>query len=253
MLSIVTLTYNNLEELRSTLKSIDGLPDTQSVVINGGACARTIEFLKGHPGVVVNEKDNGIADAFSKGLSHSTGDQVIFLNSGDTLEDREYLKKAVYFLDHNPEYSFVHANLIYEDPIAGDIILRPTLSNLGRGMTAQHPTLVANRKIFEKVGTFKSEYRIAMDYEWLVRVIKSGFRGFYFKDLAPVRMNGRGVSNTAEWNGIKECLHALQENDFLNIRHLIGFCIRVSFFFSRKLMLSLGLKNALGRLKRIGR
>ena len=255
MLSIVTITFNNFDELVATLKSLQSMTgvEWESVVINGGTCERTREYLKNYQGTVVNEKDQGISDAFSKGVTHSKGDFILFLNSGDVLADQNYPAQALQFLKNNPKYAYVHADMVFEDAIAGPIRLKPTRSNLGRGMTAQHPTLIAKKEIFEKIGSFKLQYKVAMDYEWLVRASKNGFKGKYLSEIAPVRMDGAGVSSTSEWRGIKECYRALKENEHFGFNERVGFFIRILFFAGRKSLIALGLSQALSFLKRMKR
>ncbi|MDO9183788.1 MAG: glycosyltransferase, partial [Bacteriovorax sp.] len=76
-LSIVTITYNNFLELKTTLDTISGILNTESVIINGGKCQDTLAFLKEHDELVSrSEPDEGISDAFNKGLKLATGDFI---------------------------------------------------------------------------------------------------------------------------------------------------------------------------------
>jgi len=83
MISIITITYNNYEGLKRTLSSIPSYNFIESVVVNGGTDKSTLEYLSSYRGKVINEKDEGIADAFNKGITKSSGDAIMFLNSGD--------------------------------------------------------------------------------------------------------------------------------------------------------------------------
>jgi len=113
IISIITITYNDFEELRKTLGTIPVSNILESVIVNGGECKETIEYLKTYPGKVIKAKDEGISDAFNRGLKHSSGKYVMFLNSGDKLVKKEYISLSTRILDKNPKYSFVHSNLIF--------------------------------------------------------------------------------------------------------------------------------------------
>lgn len=214
MISVVTITFNNCQELKETLKSIEGIPVIESVVINGGSTADTFEFLKSHSGTVVNEKDDGISDAFNKGSKNSRGDAVAYLNSGDVLVDREYYIWADRALRENPEIGFVYSDIVFVDPVAGEMNMSPrgkTRNDLGKGMPFPHPSMVVRREIFDQIGGFSKEYKIAMDFDFAVRLLAAGHRGLYYPH-ATVRMDGGGVSSSRELQGIMECKKSMQSH-----------------------------------------
>src|ERR1035437_129963 len=178
-ISIVTITYNNLSELKKTLESIPREDYIESVIINGGNSTETIEYLINNKGIVVNEKDKGIADAFNKGIMHSTGDAVMFLNSGDLLYDKRYPDIALKLLENDTNISFVHAPIIFDDQHGGELVIRPRMKNLGRGMPYLHPTMIVRKEVFEQLDGFNMKYEIGMDFDFIVRMEKKGYKGFY--------------------------------------------------------------------------
>lgn len=251
MISIITITYNNSDELVRTINSIPKSVLIESVVINGGTCERTREFLKSYPGVAVNEKDNGIADAFNKGVQKSSGKYIMFLNSGDELIDKTYLKKAKDFLDVNPHFSFVHSNMILRDESGEILYMRPPMKNIGRGMPYLHPTMIFRREVFDKIGFFKADLKIAMDYDFIIRMKKAGLKGFYFKEIFSVKMDGTGKSVKQESAAIQECYKVLKENNELNFETFTGYLVRYLLFIFRKMLIYIGLKDLLIRLKKM--
>ena len=79
MISIVTITFNNFSELEATLKSLEpakSSKEIQSVVINGGSCQKTTNFLNSFSGKYLTEVDNGISDAFNKGILEADGEYI---------------------------------------------------------------------------------------------------------------------------------------------------------------------------------
>lgn len=250
MISIITITYNNSEELVRTINSIPKGIIVESVIVNGGSCERTREFLKSYNGIVINEKDDGISDAFNKGIKNSTGKYVMFLNSGDELISKSYLKKAKDFLDINPGYSFVHSNIVFVDESGEKLFIRPPMKNIGRGMPYLHPSLVVRKNVFDKTGLFRTDLKIAMDYDFIIRMKKEKLRGFYFNEVYSVQMEGTGKSVKEEYAAIKECFRILKDNDVLNVKTLTGFSVRYSLFVIRKLLSAAGFNKLLINMKK---
>ena len=96
MLSIITVTYNNFDDLYRTLNSLNEVEGIEKVVVNGGECHKTKEYLSAFDGIAISEPDKGISDAFNKGVSHANGENVMFLNSGDILLSTDYLHAVSY-------------------------------------------------------------------------------------------------------------------------------------------------------------
>ncbi|HSW56710.1 MAG TPA: glycosyltransferase [Ignavibacteriaceae bacterium] len=250
MISIVTITYNDFNGLKRTLSSIPDYDFIESVVINGGTNKATIDFLSSHKGKIINEKDEGIADAFNKGITNSSGNAVMFLNSGDELIEPVYLKESEQIFKTNKEVAFVHSNLILIDSIGTELYMKPPFCNLGRGLPYLHPTMIVRKSAFDQIGLFNKNYKIAMDFDFIVRLERKGYKGFYLNDKAMVKMEGTGRSVEQEFDGIKECYKSLKQNDFLNLENSFGMMVRVVLFFLRKLMILIGLGGLLRNLKK---
>ena len=85
MISVITVTYNNYDDLHRTLHSLKNVDGIESVVVNGGDCEKSKKLLSNYDGIAISEPDKGISDAFNKGIALANGDNVMFLNSGDVL------------------------------------------------------------------------------------------------------------------------------------------------------------------------
>jgi len=251
IISIVTITYNNFEDLVKTLESIRGNDYIESIVVNGGDSPETIDYLKFHKGIVINEKDEGIADAFNKGIKASSCDFIMFLNSGDILLNPVYLSQAVEVLNENPQYSFVHSNILYEDAFGDKLFVKPYVKNPGRGMMYLHPSMIIIKKIFKETGLYNLRYKIAMDFDLVVRMKKKGFKGYYLDTSPVVQMEGKGKSHTSEFLAIKECIGCLRNNNYITPGNIAGVAVRLSLFLIRKIVLKLGGKKAMRILKRL--
>lgn len=238
MISVVTITYNNYEELIDTLNSIQGITNIESVVINGGSCEKTKNFLMSYSGKVISEKDNGIADAFNKGIKYSSGDFIVFLNSGDILSDKNYYTKCSKLFKNDSTIDFIYSDIIFKDSLIGDTIFRKNFSNLGKGIPFYHQTLVMKKEIFLKIGNFNELYKIAMDYDLMVRMIKHKYRGHYLQEPS-IEMDGTGISSNIEDRSIAECFHSLKSHKMLNLQNFYGIAHRYCKYLLRKIILKI--------------
>ena len=256
MISVITVTYNNYDDLHRTLSSLEQVDGIERVVVNGGDCEKTKEYLSNFNGIKISEPDNGISDAFNKGVIAATGENVMFLNSGDVLLSPNYLKEAETVMNFNPEISFIHSDSLFEDRISGTIYMEPLKSilfkeaPLGRGMPYNHLTMIIRKRVFEKIGYFKLHYKITMDFEWVCRLQKNKFIGHYFDRGPVVRMDGGGVSSTTEQLVMWESLKALAENKLLNLKNIAGILERSALYLGRIMLETLGMNKTLGWLKR---
>jgi glycosyltransferase involved in cell wall biosynthesis len=248
MLSVVTITFNNFEELVRTVDSVRGLP-IEHIIVNGGKCQKTAEYLSSFKGISISEPDRGISDAFNKGIRLATGKAIMFLNSGDTLRDSKYLEWAGTALD---EVDFTYSDMIFDDPIAGKLRITPTGKPLGRGMPYPHQTMIVRRSAFSELGEFKLEYKRAMCFEFTCRMEKAGKTSRYFPE-ATILMDGTGVSSTQEAHTLRESRLAMEETGLYTLENRYYFLIRKTFFYTRRAMVTLRLKPVLGLLKRIKR
>ncbi len=250
MVSIITITFNNFQDLKSTLESIPKRENIESVVVNGGEDIETLNYLKNYNGKVINEKDFGIADAFNKGLKISSGEHIMFLNSGDVLLEAEYPSNAEKLLNEKNDISFVHSNILFHDMIAEEIFMRPQMKSVGRGQPYFHPTMIVRKSCFDQIGNFNTSFDIAMDFDFLVRVEKNSLKGKYIDSKAVVKMAGFGTSSQNEKKAIEECYRSLKENDYLTRHNRFGYFVRKAFFSGRKLLEFIGAKDSLSKLKR---
>jgi len=251
MISIITITYNDFEGLQRTLASIPDYDFVESVVINGGSDTESIEFLKSHTGKVINEKDEGIADAFNKGIKNSSGDAIMFINSGDELIDPNYPRNADEILIREDKVDFVHSNILLIEHGGIELFMKPAYCSLGRGLPYLHPTMIVRKSVFDQIGVFDKNYNIAMDFDFVARLVKNGCKGIYINEKTVVKMEGTGVSIEKEFDAIKECYKSLKQNSLLNIENIFGIFVRLTLFSMRKIMMIFGLGSVLGKLKRL--
>ena len=263
LLSIVTITFNNFDELLHTVESVKDLKCCEHLIINGGKCQKTLEFLQSFSGKSISEPDQGISDAFNKGIKLSQGSAVILLNSGDILLDQTYPEKALHILKEHPEVDFVHANELYDDAMIGEFVMRPLRKqnnlypNIGKGMPYRHQTMVVRKTVYEKVGLFDLKY-VTSDYDWICRWEKSCIKfsgsAYYLQGNPVIKMDGGGISSTQEGKVILEAIQIIRQYNKNKrfIEKIISYTAlmnRLVLFFGRLFLQKLGFINVLAKMK----
>lgn len=224
--SIITPVYNGGETIEDTILSVAGqnYPFMEHIVIDGGSGDNTIEVLNKHRdkiAVCISEPDNGIYDAINKGIKLSRGEIVGILNSDDIFYDRDCVYRIVKEIK-SKRVDAVYGNLVYVTSKNLNKIVRYydaksfDLKKFAIGMMPPHPTFYTYRKCYEKFGYYKTNYKIAADYELLLRFLNNYqvSSAFIDKILVKMRIGGASTKNfKSNWILNKEILKACNENN----------------------------------------
>lgn len=172
--SIITIVYNNLEGMKKTLNSIakQTYPNIEHIVIDGGSTDGTLEVINDNAERIssfVSERDNGIADAFNKGLRYVTGDIVFFLNSGDALLREDTIKEVVLDWEENKvDVLFYKVKVSDKDYIPANHY-KDKQDKIWAMSDVPHQGAFIKKSVFEKIGGFNTEFRIRMDFEFFAK------------------------------------------------------------------------------------
>lgn len=178
LLSVVTITLDNGAQLQKTMQSVLQWPSDQVeyIIIDGGSKDSTIDLLREYDSRVeywVSEPDTGISDAFNKGLSLCRGTVVGLLNAGDWYEQTAIEAVQAGFFE-NADAGVLCGRLQFrkgeEKAYCTDSV--PRL--LPRDMTVAHPSCFVKRNVYLRLGGFNPKFRLAMDYELLLRFFLDG-------------------------------------------------------------------------------
>ena len=228
-ISIITATYNSSKNIRSAISSLgeQDFSNIEWIVIDGASKDNTVENIKKYysqPLQILSEKDKGIYDALNKGISLATGDVIGFLHSDDLLASNDILKKIAEIF-HQKDVDGVYGNLQYvtkED--TSNIIrhwksqdFRPSL--LKKGWMPAHPTLFLKKEVYEKHGLFNLEYKIAADYDLILKVFSDRSLKFHYLPEVITKMRVGGASNRSIKNILQkssEDFKALKKNKIKN-------------------------------------
>ncbi len=207
--SVITICFNNLSELKKTCFSVDGqtrLPD-EHWIIDGSTNNEIADWLENtpRPGYRkwVNERDKGIADAFNKGITKANGEVTHLLNSGDIYASEKVISEVMSFFEKDPSLQWTSGNIYMTRAGKTVLVGKPfEKSKLYRGMrSVSHPTWFVKKAVYDRIGLYKSEYQIAMDYDLMCRIADERYA--YINQPIAV-FDDTGVSNTQYLNSLKE-------------------------------------------------
>lgn len=228
--SLILTTFNCRENLQKTLESIEkqDYPEIEVIIKDGGSTDGTLDIIseyqkKSHNQVKWETKpDKGIYDAMNQGYALSSGDIVACFN--DVFTKTDAISKMVDKMTTiNPktgkEYVGAHADLVYAD---GDKIIRKWHmgeGHISQGWMAGHPTLFLKREIYEKYGLYDTNFKIAADYEFMIRFLKDEENQLAYIPETIVSMFYGGTSSGGLSNyllSLKEGHQALKSNGIKN-------------------------------------
>lgn len=200
-ISVVVAVRDAADVLPRCLDSVIGqeYEDVDLVVIDGGSSDHTVDVIKSRAnsmGFWVSEPDDGVYDAWNKALDHVVGEWVCFLGADDRLAQTSVLARlAPYLRDRRERVVYGITNVVDGDGRVAWAMGRPwpeTRSALTREMSLPNPSLFYRRDLFEAHGRFDATYRIAGDYEFLLRELLTGEA--YFVDEVITEMGAGGIS-----------------------------------------------------------
>ncbi len=204
-ISVITAVYNNKETIVDALESVlsQSYHNVEHIVIDGGSTDGTVELVRAFGDKIekfVSEPDGGIYDALNKGISLATGDAVGFLNSDDVYaHDRVLEKIARAFQYEGVDSVYGDLNYVKRDDVSK--VVRHWKSHefsrnkLRTGWMPPHPTFYVRRKIYEKYGGFDTSFKIAADYDSILRFLGLNHISTTYIPEVLVQMRLGGVSN----------------------------------------------------------
>ena len=197
--------------------------DIEHIIVDGVSTDKTLEIIQSAPNRVteiISEPDKGIYDALNKGIKRATGDVIGFLHSDDRLASPIVLQMIAETFERTGADG-VYGNLVFvnsEDKVVRTWISEPFDKKEVRfGWMPPHPTLFLKKDVYGKKGLFDTGFRIAGDYEFMLRVMQDpGLRLEYIPEI--ITRMGVGGASTGNWRQLirksKEDIHALKKNGF---------------------------------------
>lgn len=244
-ISVVTICYNNLEEVKRTVESVDAqtLPPHEHWIIDGSSNTAIKDWLNSSVQPAfrysVHESDNGIADAFNKGISKATGNIIHLLNSGDVYENAAALQQVSSVFEADNELMWVSGILKTLRGGSWVYVGKPfEATKLYRGMRSVfHPTWFVKKEVYDRVGGYESKYKIAMDYDMLCRFPGEKYR---FINIPIAIFDPGGISSVRYLDSLRETKQVYEKH--------FGKSMKLMLWQLRLRMLHALLHSSVGKL-----
>ena len=214
-ISIITVCYNSEKTIKDTIESVlkQTYKNFEYLIIDGKSSDDTINIINNYndPRIkLISEKDNGIYDAMNKGIKLASGDIIATLNSDDILANENIFKTVIDNFDKDTD--IIYANIKYYNEDFTKLI-RNFISGQKHNdyFCPAHPSMYIKKEVFNKIGTYNLNYKIAADFDFMVRCninnIKYKYINKYF-----VYMRYGGTSNNSYLKNFNECFIILKNN-----------------------------------------
>lgn len=210
LLSVITVVFNNADFISEAIDSVlkTNTKDVQYLIIDGGSTDSTVDIIKSYGDKIskfVSEPDEGLYDAMNKGARLADGQYIAFINADDYYVDGE-LGKVIDEL-HKKQPDVLYADLDYIDNERkvkrcwrpGQFRIKKLISL----WIPPHPTVFMKRDIFNAVGGFDLKYRLAADYDLILRVLSIAESVDYLNSVL-VKMRLGGASNVSWTNIVRQ-------------------------------------------------
>ena len=201
-LSVITVCYNDKDALARTItsiKSFSKLIDLEHIIVDGGSTDGTVDFIKDidHNKLTwISETDDGIFDAFNKGILLAKGEWVHFLNAGDVYMAFSDLA----FVDFTVNYDFICFSVLKRKKI--DFIWKPRVSARFGFVNVAHPGLIVKKSYYDNSEKYLVELRYVSD-SWFIWHNVHPDRAKIYSEIL-VDMEDGGYSTKLVWNHERE-------------------------------------------------
>lgn len=223
--SIITVSFNSAETIRDTIESVlsQDYPNIEYIIVDGKSKDCTLDIIRGYESqidIIISEPDSGIYDAMNKGIRMATGEVVGILNSDDFYSNSKAISLSMERMEVAGTDS-IYGDLVIVDSDDKNRILRYYDSSTFRpsrfryGWMPAHPTFMAKRQLYERWGGFSLDYRIAADFEMMVRLLYKAGASYAHLPAVVVKMRTGGVSTAGlrnNWILNNEIVRACREN-----------------------------------------
>jgi glycosyltransferase involved in cell wall biosynthesis len=242
-ISIVTTSFNSASTIRDTIDSVlsQDYDNLEYIIADGGSKDGTLDIIKSYndPRIRwISEPDKGIYDGMNKGIKMATGEIVGIINSDDFYKNNSVISAvAEGFADQKTEAVFGDVRFVNPDNLNKTVRyysskrFRP--SKFRFGFMPAHPTFFTKKKWFDKLGYYQTDYKIAADYELLIRFLYKHRLPYKYIPLDMIVMRTGGASTKSiKSNYIlnKEIVRGCKENGITTFMWLLTFKYFIKVF-----------------------
>ena len=253
-ISVITSTFNSGATVRDTFESVlyQTYSDIEYLIVDGASRDGTVDIIREYESRFngrmrwISEPDKGLYDAMNKGIRMATGDIIGILNSDDFYTSPHVLQHVV---DEIADVDAVYGDIHYVDPIHTDQCVRRYSSKSFRpwkmrlGFMPAHPSFYCRRRVYQSYGLFDTSFRVAADFEQLLRLIFINGISTKYLPIDFVTMRTGGVSSSgfsSHKKIIRDHLRAYRKNGvssnvfFEGLRYLYRIAEMMEFKFKNR-------------------
>ncbi|HOQ42090.1 MAG TPA: glycosyltransferase family 2 protein [Smithellaceae bacterium] len=205
LISIIIAVFNGVKTLQQCIDSVvqQGYANKELIIIDGGSKDGTVDLLKSnseHISYWISEPDRGIYQAWNKGLLHAKGDWICFLGVDDYFWNNHVLEHMSDALQNvPPDVRLAYAQIMLLDANGESLFAigepwEKIRDRFKQGLCLPHPGLMHRRSLFERNGNFDESFRIAGDYELMLRELKTA-EAVFIPGIITIAMRTGGISS----------------------------------------------------------
>jgi glycosyltransferase involved in cell wall biosynthesis len=239
-ISIITITFNSEKTVEETINSIisQNYSNIEYIIVDGGSTDKTLEIVNKYQdkiSKIISERDEGISDAFNKGIRVATGDIIGIINSDDIL-----LPSALTILAENfaSDVDVYRGNtIIWNDITSLKIREIPSMRFpvLHFFLNVSHQSTFITRQAYNRFGVYDIRLKYMMDVDILTRLYKSRAKFKYINfDYTLYRMGG--VTASSIWRKYYEVQRYIKNNNGSYITFIIYYILKVAVFYIKKIL-----------------
>ncbi len=232
LITIITVCKNAENFVESTIQSVlsQTYQNKEYIIIDGNSNDSTVEIISKYTNEIdclISEPDNGISDAFNKGIERAHGDLIGVVNAGDIFYDENVLEDVAEAYSSGNE--IIQGLLMLRNFDSWfEYVLKPS-NNYGHlySLVRFYPNHMATfipKQIYEDYGKYRSDYKTCMDIELLYRYHRNNVKIRQIDRIIGIYRLG-GISDKRDWNQVTEKLHILLEDNGNIIEMLLCFII----------------------------
>lgn len=226
--SLVTVAYNSSHTIVDTIKSIlnQTYQNIEYIIVDGKSSDNTLEIIKSYEPMFkgrmkwISEPDKGLYDAMNKGIRMATGEIVGIINSDDFYHRNDVIEKiAKAFEDKTIQATYADVRFVHPSNLDKTVRYYSsrnfTPKRFRFGFMPPHPSFFTYKSNFDKYGYYKTDYKIAADYELLIRFLYKNKLQYKYLPLDIMKMRTGGASTASIKSNFvlnKEIVRACKEN-----------------------------------------
>lgn len=239
-ISIVTIVRNDARRLQRTIESVvnQTYQNIEYIIIDGKSDDGTIDTIKHNKSNITNwvsEPDDGIYDAMNKGVGLSTGDWILFLNSGHTFYEKNTIEKIFEGNKKLLEFDILYGDVVYKTNFGNIVKYSKNIDGIWKGMSFSHQSTFFKTTILKKYN-YNLAYSLVSDFDLIYKLYKKNYR---FKHI-PLVVSKRQISGYTDSNMVKSIIqrYNIVKNSHRSIKVNIFYIATIIKYTFRKIVSS---------------